>query len=154
MLIPCRSPTATLPPSCHYPAVLRQCRTRAGRPHAVSGRPMLIQTYHTVPLPRPCREPAVALRGHFQNGISVAWQGNGMAGVWHGGRTAWYVWIRLNYVTAHSFLTSAQWEVVISTVCHFILLYPALVCTIQPAARVDTLWREQKPLSLPKFEPQ
>jgi hypothetical protein len=30
-------------------------RTRAGRPHAVSGRPMLIHTYHAVPLPRPCR---------------------------------------------------------------------------------------------------
>jgi hypothetical protein len=26
-----------------------------------------------------CRHPAMALRGHFQKGISVAWQGNGMA---------------------------------------------------------------------------
>jgi hypothetical protein len=30
-------------------------RTRAGRPHAVSGRPMLIHTYHAVPMPLPCR---------------------------------------------------------------------------------------------------
>jgi hypothetical protein len=50
-------------------------RTRAGRPHAVSGRPMLIHTYHAVPMPR-C---AVALRGRFQIGMVVAWQGNDMA---------------------------------------------------------------------------
>jgi hypothetical protein len=25
-----------------------------------------------------CRHPAMALRSHFQNGIFVAWQGNGM----------------------------------------------------------------------------
>jgi hypothetical protein len=37
---------------CHYLAILRQCRTRAGRPHAVSERPMLIHTYHAVSLPR------------------------------------------------------------------------------------------------------
>jgi hypothetical protein len=43
-------------------------RTRACRPHAVSGRPMLIHTYHAVPMPR-C---AVALRGRFQNGMVVA----------------------------------------------------------------------------------
>jgi hypothetical protein len=30
-------------------------RTGAGRPHAVSGRPMLVHTYHAVPLSRPCR---------------------------------------------------------------------------------------------------
>jgi hypothetical protein len=29
-------------------------------------------------MPFPCRDPAVALRGRFQNGIFVAWQGNGM----------------------------------------------------------------------------
>jgi hypothetical protein len=45
--IPCRSPAATLPFS--------ECRTRVGRPHAVSGRPMLIHTYHAVPLPRTWR---------------------------------------------------------------------------------------------------
>jgi hypothetical protein len=49
--------------------VAGRSRTRAGRPHAVSGRPMLIHTYHAVPMPR-C---AVALRGRFQNGVVVAW---------------------------------------------------------------------------------
>jgi hypothetical protein len=81
-----------------------------------------IHTYHAFPLPFsdanshiPCRDPAVALRGRFQNGISVAWQGNGMACVnqtrphcvnqrgktqskpsaeRHGRGTAWYVWIK------------------------------------------------------------
>jgi hypothetical protein len=98
-----------MPSPCRYRAILR---TRAGRPHAVSGRPMLIRTYHAVPMSR-C---AVALRGRFQNGILVAWQGNGMAclnlkqphGVIqmgerqskalaerHGRGTAWYVWISL-----------------------------------------------------------
>jgi hypothetical protein len=33
---------------------------------------------HAITLPRPCQEPAGALRGRFQKGISVAWQGNGM----------------------------------------------------------------------------
>jgi hypothetical protein len=55
--------------------VAGRSRTRAGRPRAVSGRPMLIHTYHAVPMPR-C---AVTLRGRFQNGMVVAWQGNGMA---------------------------------------------------------------------------
>jgi hypothetical protein len=59
--------------------VARRSRTRERRPHAISGRPMLIHIYHAVPLPRPCRHPAVALRGRFQNGIFVAWQGNVMA---------------------------------------------------------------------------
>jgi hypothetical protein len=59
-------------------------RTLAGRQHAVSGRPMLIYTYHAVPMPSPCHDPATALRGRFQNGILVAWQGNRMG-------TAWYV---------------------------------------------------------------
>jgi hypothetical protein len=40
-------------------------RKLASRHHAVSERPMLIHAY-----------PAVALRGHFQKGIFVAWQGN------------------------------------------------------------------------------
>jgi hypothetical protein len=46
-------------------------RRRAGRPHDVSGRPMLILTYHAVPTPR-C---AVALRSRFQNGMVMAWHG-------------------------------------------------------------------------------
>jgi hypothetical protein len=62
----------------------------------------------------PSQSPAVALRGHFQNGIFVAWQGNGMVCVSqtrphcvnhqmgktrskplverHGRGAAWYVW--------------------------------------------------------------
>jgi hypothetical protein len=54
-------------------------RTRAGRPHAVSGRPMLIHTYHAMLMPR-C---AVALRSRFQNGMVVAWHGRGMSAAWH-----------------------------------------------------------------------
>jgi hypothetical protein len=35
---------------------------------------------HAVTLPpRPCHEPAMALRGLFQKGMFVAWQGNGVA---------------------------------------------------------------------------
>jgi hypothetical protein len=63
--------------------VAGRSRTRAGRPHAVSGRPMLIHTYHAVPMPR-C---AVALRGRFQNGIVVVWQENGMGTAWHVNQT-------------------------------------------------------------------
>jgi hypothetical protein len=59
--------------------VAGRTRTRAGRPYAVSGRPMLIHTYHAFPMPR-C---AVALRGRLQNGMVVAWQGNGMGTAWH-----------------------------------------------------------------------
>jgi hypothetical protein len=86
--------------------------TRAGRPHAVSGRPMLIRTCHAMRITR-C---AVALRSRFQNGMVVAWHGRGMACVnqtrshcvnqmgktrckplaaRHGRRTAWSVWISL-----------------------------------------------------------
>jgi hypothetical protein len=75
MPFPCLDPATTLPRPCHFPAISRQCRTHAGRPHVVSGRPILIHTYHAVP----CGSPAVALRGRFQKGIFVAWQGNGMA---------------------------------------------------------------------------
>jgi hypothetical protein len=35
--------------------VAGRSRTRLGRPHAVSGRPMLIHTYHAVTMPLPCR---------------------------------------------------------------------------------------------------
>jgi hypothetical protein len=54
-------------------AVAGRSRMRTGRPHAVSGRPMQIYTHHAVPMLR-C---AVALRGRFQNGMVVAWHGNG-----------------------------------------------------------------------------
>jgi hypothetical protein len=54
--------------------VAGRSRTRAGRPHAVSGRPMLIHACHATRMP--CC--AVALRSRFQNGIVVAWHGRGM----------------------------------------------------------------------------
>jgi hypothetical protein len=60
--------------------VAGRSRTRAGRPHAVSGRPMLIHTYHAMPMPR-C---SVAMRSRFQKGMVVAWLGRGMAGERHG----------------------------------------------------------------------
>jgi hypothetical protein len=42
----------------------------------------VVSRQHAVTLPpRPCHEPAMALRGRFQKGIFVAWQGNGMARV-------------------------------------------------------------------------
>jgi hypothetical protein len=50
-------------------------RTWAGRPHAVSGRPMLIHTCNAMPMPH-C---TVALKSRFQNGMVVAWHGRGMA---------------------------------------------------------------------------
>jgi hypothetical protein len=57
--------------------VAGRSRTRAGRPHAVSGRPMLIHTCHShaALMPR-C---AVALRSRFQNGMVLAWHGGGVA---------------------------------------------------------------------------
>jgi hypothetical protein len=81
---------------------------------------------HAVPmLPSSCRDPAMALRGLFQKGIFVAWQGNGMVCVnqtrphcvnqmektqskalaeRHGNSmgTAWYVWIGLYALIAWS----------------------------------------------------
>jgi hypothetical protein len=53
-------------------------RKLASCQHVVSERPMLIHTYHAVPMTSRCRDPAVALIGRFQKGIFVAWQGNGM----------------------------------------------------------------------------
>jgi hypothetical protein len=50
-------------------------QTRAGRPHAVSGWPMLIHTCHAMPMPR-C---AMALKSRFQNGMVVTWHGRGTA---------------------------------------------------------------------------
>jgi hypothetical protein len=56
--------------------VPERSRTRAGRPHAVSGRQMLIRICHAhaAPMPR-C---AMALRSRFQNGMVVAWARHGM----------------------------------------------------------------------------
>jgi hypothetical protein len=63
--------------------VAGRSRTRTGRPHAASGRPMLIHTYHAVPMPFPCRFPAVTLRVLFQKGhirgMAGDRCGNGMA---------------------------------------------------------------------------
>jgi hypothetical protein len=50
-------------------------RKRAGRPHAVPGRLILIHICHAMSMPR-C---AVALRSLFQNGMVVAWHECGMA---------------------------------------------------------------------------
>jgi hypothetical protein len=58
--------------------VAGRSRTRAGRQHAVSGRPMLVHIYHASLMPR-C---TVALRGRCQNGMVVAWEGNGMTCLW------------------------------------------------------------------------
>jgi hypothetical protein len=55
--------------------VAGRSRTRAGRPHAVSARPMLIHTCHAMTMPR-C---VVALSSRFQNGVVVASHGRGMA---------------------------------------------------------------------------
>jgi hypothetical protein len=57
--------------------VAERSRTQAGRPYAVSERPMLIHTRHAyaVPMPR-C---AVALKSRCQNGMVVARHGRGMA---------------------------------------------------------------------------
>jgi hypothetical protein len=52
-------------------------QTLAGRPHAVSGRLILIHTCHTHAAPMP--NCAVALRSRFKNGMVVAWHGRGMA---------------------------------------------------------------------------
>jgi hypothetical protein len=60
--------------------------TLAGRQHAVSGRPMLIHTYHAVPMLFPCRYPAVTLpqpcRG-LERSLSVR-HIRGMTGEQHG----------------------------------------------------------------------
>jgi hypothetical protein len=55
--------------------VAGRSRKWARRPHAVSGRPMLIHTRYAMPMQR-C---AVALRSRFQNSMVVAWHGRGMA---------------------------------------------------------------------------
>jgi hypothetical protein len=55
--------------------VAGRSRTRAGRPHAVSGQPMLIHPCHAMPM----LQSAVALRSRIRNGMVVAWHGRGMA---------------------------------------------------------------------------
>jgi hypothetical protein len=57
------------------PVVAGRSRTRAGRPYAVSGRPMLIHTCRAMPIPFPCRAVPwpweVALELH---GRGTAWE--------------------------------------------------------------------------------
>jgi hypothetical protein len=55
--------------------VAGRSRTQAGRLYAVSGRPMLIHTFHAMSMPR----FAVALISRFQNGMVVVWHGRGKA---------------------------------------------------------------------------
>jgi hypothetical protein len=55
--------------------VAGRSRTRASRPHAVSGRPMPIHTRHAAPMSH-C---AVALRSRCQNGMVLEWHGRVMA---------------------------------------------------------------------------
>jgi hypothetical protein len=51
--------------------VVGRSRTRAGRPYAVSGRPILFHTRHAHAAPMPLC--AVVLRSRFQNGMGAAW---------------------------------------------------------------------------------
>jgi hypothetical protein len=69
--------------------VAGRSRTRAGRPHDVSGRSMLIHAYHAVPLPRPCsglerslserhiRSMAGERRGMFESNTAALCKSNG-----------------------------------------------------------------------------
>jgi hypothetical protein len=82
--------------------VAGRSRRRAGRPHAVSGRSMLIHKYHVALMLR-C---AVALRGRFQIGMVMAWQGNGVG-------TAWYLWIGL-YKPGQAQRVAGVWDSQIS----------------------------------------
>jgi hypothetical protein len=56
--------------------VAERSRTWAGRPHAVSVRPMLIHTYHAATLPWP-----------WEAAFRTAYS-------WHGRGTAWHAWIK------------------------------------------------------------
>jgi hypothetical protein len=84
-------------------AVAGRSRTRAGRTHAVSERPMLNHTCHAT-----CHAHSalcVGLEKSLQDGVVVAWHGRGMAGrgmagrgmagrgmarAWHGTGVAWH----------------------------------------------------------------
>jgi hypothetical protein len=57
--------------------VAERRRTWAGNPHAVSGQPMLIHTYHAVPMPLPC----CAVPWPWELAFRTAWS-------WQGVRTA------------------------------------------------------------------
>jgi hypothetical protein len=63
--------------------VAGRSRQRAGRPHALSGRPMLTHTHHAVPMPLSCH----AVPWTWEVAFRRAWS-------WHGRATAWHVWIK------------------------------------------------------------
>jgi hypothetical protein len=89
--------------------VAGRSRTWAGRPLAVSGRPMLIHTCHAMPTPRPCRlyrglEKSLSERHgrgmararHVmcESNTAALCKSNGKDNQntsWHGMGTAWYV---------------------------------------------------------------
>jgi hypothetical protein len=60
--------------------VAGRSRTRAGRQHAVSERPILIHTYHATPRPRRAH---AALCRDLENSLSK-WRGRGTARAQHG----------------------------------------------------------------------
>jgi hypothetical protein len=70
--IQCRSHAIPMPLPCRDPAILRMW---AGRPHAVSVRPMLIHTYNAVPVPFPCRVVPWPWEGTFRTAYS--WHSRG-----------------------------------------------------------------------------
>jgi hypothetical protein len=95
--------------------VAGRSRTRAGRPHAVSGRPMLIHTDHAVPLPRPCRglERSLSER-HIR----------GMAGERHGESNTAALCKSNGKDTIYT-LSGAAWHVRIGPNVAFIILTPS-----------------------------
>jgi hypothetical protein len=62
--------------------VAGRIRTRAGRPIAVSGRPMLIHTFHAMPLPRTRRAVPWPREVAFRK--TWSWHGTGAAWARHG----------------------------------------------------------------------
>jgi hypothetical protein len=56
----------------------RKKPSAAVRPHAVCGRPMLIHTYHAVPLPFPCRGFESSLSEGYIRGMARELHGNDM----------------------------------------------------------------------------
>jgi hypothetical protein len=129
----CRSPAATLPLPCHPPPV----------PNAGTS-PTCRLWMADVNSHIPCRSPAVALRGRFQKGIFVAWQGKGMACVnqtrphsvnqmgktqskplakRRGSGTAWYVWTRLYWVSVNRLSEVLSSVSSLFTNCSFIHIF-------------------------------
>jgi hypothetical protein len=64
----CHDPATTVPLPCQSPIVPNACMSPICRLWTADANSHI-----------PCCSPAVALRGRFQKGIFVAWQGNGMA---------------------------------------------------------------------------